>query len=88
MPPTLLKVVSWHELHQRAAFFWQVCFIELLEGGSSPVRNFVAAVCAEEKAAGLRDGIFLFVTQHLRPLIAASQPRLMPTLTELEESMQ
>lgn len=88
MPPTLLKVVSWHELHQRAVFFWQVAFVALLEGGAAPARAFAQALCAEQKAPGLRDGAFLFVTRHLRPLVKASHQKLSEALEEVEQVLR
>ena len=87
MPLAALKTVDWHGLPQRAVFFWQIFFIELLSAPSERRAATVAPLLAEPQHAPLRDGAHLFLTRHLKKLVHAKHPELAGARRELAASL-
>mmetsp|Transcript_57084 Transcript_57084/g.131060 ORF Transcript_57084/g.131060 Transcript_57084/m.131060 type:complete len:319 (-) Transcript_57084:258-1214(-) len=86
LPMTVLKTVLWHKLDERGIFFWHVCFVDLLAAGSKALQQ-AAATLHEPTYATLRDGILLFVSVHLRPLITKSHAALIVPLDAFAEAV-
>lgn len=86
LPATVLKVVRWHGLPPRAVFFWQVFFVELL---CAPARAQRAAMLPlrEPASAELRDGIVVFLVQHVQRTVNKQQPELSTALQALMDSL-
>ena len=82
VPLACLKVVGWSRPSERAVFFWQVFFTELLQLEPAMMRAAMAPL-QEFANAELRDGVMLFVGRHLRPLIVQKNPALSEALEEL-----
>ena len=78
----LVRVVEWHDLPPRAVFFWQVFFTETLSLDAAMMRLSMAGL-QEHANAELRDGVLLFVSRHLRPLILKTRPALGAALEQL-----
>ena len=83
LPVDVLKVVRWHDLTERARFFWPVCFCELLAAPEAELGRLVVALCAPEAAEGLRDGVCVFAKRELEPLVRKTRRDLATPLARL-----
>jgi len=86
VPVSVLKVVKWHGLPERAIFFWQVFLIELLSAPAAEQRAAMVPL-RDPEVSDLRDGLLVFIERHVRRMVAKQHAALSEPLQLLIDSL-
>ena len=86
VPLACLKVVGWSRPSERAVFFWQVFFIELL-GAPPAAMQRIYHTFGEPTNGELKDGVLLFLERHVQRMVAKQHAAVAPALQKLFKSI-